>query len=113
MANTPPELHGLLTEYRRRLEARFGGRLRRVHLYGSRSRGEAAPDSDVDVAVVVADLTEAECAEGIDLALEAWRASGRNGPLIDPLVWSEAQWNDRRQAERRIALDIEREGVPV
>ncbi|HET6428370.1 MAG TPA: nucleotidyltransferase domain-containing protein [Phycisphaerae bacterium] len=45
----------LLSEIRRRLEQVHGGRLRGVVLYGSEARGEAGPDSDVDVLVLLDD----------------------------------------------------------
>jgi uncharacterized protein len=81
-------------------------------LFGSRARGDHDADSDVDVAVIVRDLTERERDDVIDLALEAWRRSER-GPRISPLVWSERQWQDRLAGERRIALDLEREGISL
>ncbi len=113
MRRVPAELESLLWTYRRLLERRFGARLQSLRLFGSRARGDAEPDADVDVSVVVAGLTDAERAEGIDLALEAWRQAGPDAPLIHPLLWSDRQAEDRKAAERRIALDIEREGIPT
>jgi predicted nucleotidyltransferase len=43
----------LLDEARRGLESLYGERLQGVYLFGSRARGEAAPDSDVDLLVVL------------------------------------------------------------
>jgi predicted nucleotidyltransferase len=106
-------LERVLEEYRRFLEAAFGGRLRSVRLFGSRARGDADIDSDADVSVVVDRLTDAERAHAIDLAFEAWRTMGCQGPLISPLPWSDSEQEARRRAERRIALDIDREGVPL
>jgi len=83
-----------------------------VTVFGSRARGDHEPESDVDVAVVVRDLTEAERDAVIEIALDAWRRSG-SGPQLAPLVWSEEQWLDRVSSKRRIAVDIEREGVPL
>ncbi|MEK6607271.1 MAG: nucleotidyltransferase domain-containing protein [Myxococcota bacterium] len=103
----------MLDEYRRRLDRRFGGRLTKARLFGSRARGDADPDSDIDVAVVVRDLTEPERTEVIDLALEAWRATGRSGPLVSPLVWSDREFAELLALERRVALDVEREGAPI
>lgn len=113
MRCAPSELRPLLDADRRLLERRFGHRLLDLRMFGSRARGDADPESDVDVAVVVAGLTDGERAEAIDLALEAWRTVGTDAPLIHPLAWSESQAAERRAAERRIALDIEREGIPV
>lgn len=45
----------LLVEIRVRLAAVHGSRLRGVVLYGSEARGEATPDSDIDVLVLLDD----------------------------------------------------------
>lgn len=44
-----------LTELRRELARLFGDRLTAVLLYGSRARGDAAADSDYDIAVFLRD----------------------------------------------------------
>lgn len=51
---TDPQLARLLTDFQRELAALLGERLERLVLYGSRARGTARLDSDVDVLVVVA-----------------------------------------------------------
>lgn len=43
----------LLAEIRRRLEEAHGARLRGIVLYGSEARGEAGPDSDIDLLVLL------------------------------------------------------------
>lgn len=43
----------LLTRIKTRLEAVYGDRLRGVVLYGSEARGDAGPDSDIDVLVLL------------------------------------------------------------
>jgi predicted nucleotidyltransferase len=43
----------LLVRIKSRLQAVYGDRLRGVVLYGSEARGEATPDSDVDILVVL------------------------------------------------------------
>ncbi len=49
------ELDEALRELKRELEALYGDRLKGVYLFGSEARGEAEPDSDVDVAIVLDD----------------------------------------------------------
>jgi predicted nucleotidyltransferase len=48
-----PWLAQLLTEIKNGLDRMYGGRLQGVYLFGSRARGEGAPDSDVDILVVL------------------------------------------------------------
>jgi hypothetical protein len=109
----PTDLEKSLEEYRRLLETEFGVRLLSLRLFGSRARGDADVDSDADVSVVVNALTEAERARVIDLAFDAWRNAGCRGPLIAPLPWSDEEQQARRAAERRIAFDIDREGISL
>ena len=46
-------LQSILAELRRGLEALYGDRLAHLVLYGSQARGEAQPDSDIDVLIVL------------------------------------------------------------
>ena len=43
----------LLAEITRRLRAEYGSRLHGVVLYGSEARGDARPDSDIDLLVLL------------------------------------------------------------
>jgi predicted nucleotidyltransferase len=46
-------LHQILTEFRDGLEKIYGPRLAGLVLFGSQARGDALPDSDIDVMVVL------------------------------------------------------------
>lgn len=50
----PERVREALAAFQRALLEAFPGQIRRIILYGSYARGEAAPDSDVDVMIVVA-----------------------------------------------------------
>jgi len=41
-----------------RLGRIYGARLRGVYLYGSAARGELTPDSDIDIAIVLDDISD-------------------------------------------------------
>jgi predicted nucleotidyltransferase len=56
--HVPQRVRRALAEAKERLRATYGDRLRRVVLYGSYARGDATPDSDVDVLVVLDRLAE-------------------------------------------------------
>ena len=48
----------VLKKYRAKLGEVYGDRIERVVLYGSRARGDAAADSDYDIALFLKDLTD-------------------------------------------------------
>lgn len=47
----------LLAELKAKLQEIYGDRLKGVYLYGSQARGEATPQSDVDIIIVLDDWT--------------------------------------------------------
>lgn len=53
LIRVPSVVRRALTEARSRLQVLYGDRLVHVILYGSHARGDARPDSDVDVLVVL------------------------------------------------------------
>ena len=52
---TGEKTSALMAEFKRELNRVYGDRLKGVFLYGSRARGEADPESDVDVFIVLDD----------------------------------------------------------
>ncbi len=65
------ELNTVLHELRRRMEELYGDRLERVILFGSRARGDADPDSDIDVLVVL----KGEVKPGEEIGRMSWLLS--------------------------------------
>jgi predicted nucleotidyltransferase len=112
METFSPIVAAALGRFRAALGLRFGRRLREVTLFGSRARGEAHEESDVDVLVVVDALSEKERAEVMDLA---WRAAfeGEEYVVLSPLPYSSEQAADMRRRERRLFREIDRDGVPL
>ena len=90
--------------------ARFGTRLREFRLFGSYARGEARPDSDVDILAMIDDLTWREAVEAIDLGTEEEWASG---VLLAPLPKSTAEFARSRAMETGFARDVDRDGVEL
>jgi predicted nucleotidyltransferase len=63
-----PAVRDALADARAALDRLYGARLAGLVLYGSQARGDARPDSDVDVLV----LLHGE----VEVVAEAWRTSG-------------------------------------
>jgi predicted nucleotidyltransferase len=55
---TPAEVRAILAELRLGLESIYGARLCGLYLFGSYARGEAEPESDVDVLIVLDQVSD-------------------------------------------------------
>jgi uncharacterized protein len=108
----PATVESALGAFRHRVDDRFGARVREVVLFGSYARGEATEESDVDVLVVIQDLTEGERREVFDFAYDAGAATD-DYVCISPLPYSETQVVELRARERRLLKEIDRDGVAV
>ena len=82
--------------------------LRSVVLFGSRARGDAEPDSDMDVLVIVDDLSEkdedyiSEC---------AWEAGFESGVVVVPVVFSRVEWENGPERYSLLAEAVKSDGV--
>lgn len=81
-----------------------------VRVFGSRARGEAAPDSDLDVFIEVASLTPA-LRRRIDEI--AWEVGFERDYVISPIVVSRQELQEGPMGASPLILEIEREGVPL
>lgn len=92
------------------VHAQFGPRLRELALFGSRARGEGHEHSDLDVLIVVDDLT---WREGRDFAEACGRYLTEYDVLASPFIVSAAYMTQLRSRERLIAEEIARDGIPL
>jgi predicted nucleotidyltransferase len=103
-----------LAEYQARLMSRFPHRIRRIALFGSKARGEAGPDSDLDVLVVLGDGQKSR--DGfypLGLTDPAWREIVgmtfdllmKYGVDISPTVISEAEFEEQPLLVQTIVKD--------
>ena len=100
----------ILQELKRSLESFLGDQLINMVLFGSMARGDYHDESDVDVAIIVRGLTRKLKGQILDKVAEL--ELEHHMPL-SILVLSEEEFNHLKKRERRIALDIEREGIPL
>jgi predicted nucleotidyltransferase len=99
-----------LDEFARRVRAALGDNLMSLRLFGSKARGDAAPDSDLDVLVVVAGhRLEAEDA-ALDIAFDVNLA---HDVYISPRVIDRAVFEHPVWRITPFVQALEREGVPL
>lgn len=92
------------------LENLLGDRLLKIMLFGSMARGDDDDDSDIDVAIIIRKLTRELKHQVLDRVAEV---ELKHLMPLSVLVLSEDEFNRLRKRERRIVLDIEREGIPL
>lgn len=98
----------VIANFGRRLRARYGDRLERAVLFGSRARGDAHRNSDYDVAVFLNGLgsfgTEAACLADIetDILFET-------GAVINSLPFPAGGYNERNS----LMAELRRDGIDL
>lgn len=96
------ELKAVLKEF-------LGERVRLI-LYGSKARGDYAIESDIDIAIIVQGLTRELKHQILNMVADIEIA---HATPLSTLVLSQEDFELLKKRERRIALDIEREGIPL
>ena len=103
------DLDEALRELKRELEALYGDRLKGLYLFGSHARGDAEPDSDVDVAVVLDDY-DCESSELRVMSQALNRLSLKYDLVLAAIPLRQA---DRRSTRTALLINVRREGVAV
>jgi predicted nucleotidyltransferase len=99
-----------LGEIKQRVQSMVGQRLRGIRLFGSKARGDFDPESDLDIAILVDGLDRETKRRIIDIVANV---EVEFLLVVSSLVLSWEDFQSLRARERRIALDIESEGVSV
>ena len=94
-----------------RFKALLGARvpLRDLVLFGSRARGDAEPESDMDVLVVLEDGADAAAREAVSDC--AWEAGFDAGIVVVPMVFTRSEWERGPERHSLLAQSIRAEGV--
>jgi len=80
----------------------------RIWAFGSRVKGDASWESDLDVCVLLRNLTTQAYNEIIDIA---WEVGFQRDIVISPLVFSQEQFETGPLSESSIVKNILREGI--
>jgi predicted nucleotidyltransferase len=88
----------------------LGGDIVRIVLFGSRARGDFTEDSDIDIAVVVKNLSAHRKRGIFDIVA---KIEFEYAVAVSILVFSLEDFEALRRRERRIVKDIMTEGVAL
>jgi predicted nucleotidyltransferase len=101
----PPSHDPVLAELVRRLIAAYSPE--RIYLFGSVARGEAGPDSDYDIMLIVPDDASPERLG----SRMAYRALLGTGTAADVVVWPRSSFERRARVAASLPATVSREGV--
>ena len=99
-----------VADIRERLNGFVGSRLRGLYVFGSKARGDYDSESDVDLAILIDGLDRETKRKIIDCVADV---EVKYFVVISSLVLSWKDFTDLKKRERRIAFDIEREGISL
>lgn len=100
----------VLKELKDTLTGFLGTRLVKLVIFGSKARGNEETESDIDVAIIVRGLNREMKDQILDRVVEI---EFKKFIPISTLIISEADFLTLKERERRIAFDIERDGIAL
>lgn len=110
LSHLTPNDRAAVLEYITRIRGRFPDRVIAVMLFGSKARGDADAESDIDLLVLV-DVEEDE------FRSELWRIASRvsldYNVVISPMVFGQARWAETRRIRLPLYRAVEADGVPL
>lgn len=98
------------TEFVNKALQRFNGQIVSIVLFGSRARGEAKDDSDMDVLVVMSDASPSIRKEIRYLAVDVWL---RHDIYLSTRVWSLAHWRKLEELQTLLYRNIQQDGISL
>lgn len=107
---TPILEQPILQEFKRRVEQQFPGELVRVVLFGSKARGDASVESDIDVLTVVHSEDWKLGDEVRDIGYELEIA---HGVVLSIQVMGQRQYQELKARGSTFLENVEREGLAV
>lgn len=105
-----PNDRAAITEYIESIRGQFPGRILCVVLFGSKARGDADDESDIDLLVLVDTESDEFRSELWDIASDV---SLDYYVVISPRVISQDRWDETRRIRMPLYRAIEADGVPL
>jgi predicted nucleotidyltransferase len=102
--------NSILIEFKRRIEKRYPGEIARIMIYGSKARGDATEESDIDVLVVSRfdDWKKADAIRAIGYSLDI-----EIGSKLSIQVLPEKHLDHLRAEGFQFIENVDREGVLI
>ena len=99
-----------MLDFLARVHSAYGEQVQRAMLFGSKARGDATSDSDIDVLLIVADETWKLRDEICNISAAV---SLKYDVLLDARVIGEARWGYMSQIRAGLYQNISREAIPM
>lgn len=99
-----------LSELKAKLKGLLGPKLISIILYGSKARGDYDIDSDTDVAIIVEGLTRGLKIKIFDIVTDI---ELEYLVPLSTIIFSKEEFEALKSRGRKLALDIEREGIEI
>jgi len=110
LSHLTPNDRAAVMEYVTRIRSRFPDRILAVVLFGSKARGDADPESDIDLFVLID-------AESNEFRSELWRIASdvslEYNVVLSPRVFGQARWAETRRIRLPLYRAIVADGVPL
>ena len=110
MLKLTPAEQAWLDEYRQSLAKDHPGLVEDIVIFGSKARGDAGPDSDLDVLIV---LTEADRRTKDVVAYHGYLLAALSDALPSIMVYTRAEWTERERDSSPFHRAVTRDGVRV
>ncbi len=99
-----------LREYQKALDAQYPGAVQRLLIYGSKARGDAGPESDLDILLIVNDKAAKQKRQ---LRWVGYMLAAASNAVPSILAYTEKEWATRERSGSAFRRAVEHDAVQV
>lgn len=103
---------GLIERYCQRLRGEFPDQVGQILLFGSYARGEAGPQSDIDLLIVLKSQDRRLKKQVLDLAWEVMSDCGFK-TFLSPIVFSKKDYDQYQRWNSSFLTNVSQDAVPL